>query len=85
VIWKARSIWLAGDEEDGPAFVYLRRRFHLGDQPRVAPAFVASPVPFRLFTNGALVARGPTSAPPGLRYFDAYDLAPFRRNVDGPA
>jgi alpha-L-rhamnosidase len=76
LIWQGRTIWLPGEEEGGGAFVYLRRRFRLGDRPRVASAFAASSVPYRLCVNGVAVGRGPAVAPPGVRYFEPYDIAP---------
>ncbi len=90
--WRGRWIWdrlpdlqspglvtRAGTEAAPPAWVLMRRSFHLDRVPRRAPARFTSDSRHRLSVNGEVVARGPVRSHPSRLHHDQMDLAPVLR------
>jgi hypothetical protein len=65
--------------EEANRFVYLRKTFHLEDNPTTAMVDVSADGHYQLYVNGQRVGRGPARCSPDWQYYDTYDLRPYLR------
>ena len=78
----ARWIWDGGPAQPVDTYRLFRKTFTAGRIPRSAALQITADREYRLFINGAYVARGPAPNPPKNISVDRIDIAPYLKQGD---
>ena len=74
--WRAHWAWSQKRGGPGLAVRYMRKRFHVDDQPETLLVHVSADSRYRLWLNGRPIGRGPLKGTPRHAFYESYDLAP---------
>ena len=77
--WKAKWIWIKGEEKPRNFFLMCRKSFSLAEGLSSAKLYITADSRYVLYINGERVGQGPPRAFPWRFHYDAYEVGPYLR------
>jgi len=78
--WKARWIWMEGEEKPRNFFLMCRKSFKLDGEIVSASLAITADSRYVLYVNGERIGQGPPRSFPWRQNYDLYDITPYLRN-----
>jgi len=75
--WKARWIWMEGEEKPRNFFLMCRKGFKLDGEIASASLAITADSRYVLYVNGERIGQGPPRSFPWRQNFDSYDIKPY--------
>ncbi|HEX29092.1 TPA: alpha-L-rhamnosidase, partial [Candidatus Poribacteria bacterium] len=77
--WKARWIWMEGEEKPRNLFLMCRKSFKLDGEIVSASLAITADSRYVLYVNGERIGQGPPRSFPWRQNYDLYDITPYLR------
>ncbi len=77
--WRAKWIWLRGEERPRNFFAMFRRTFRAPRNVKSVRLAITADSRYVLYVNGERIGQGPPRSFPWRQNFDVYDVAPYLR------